>query len=405
MGDFATRVPSALSDRPSTARRPLLGAAQQSNEAPGRHFRNWHRLCFDHCERMRHHSKFQNEQVRGMNFKTAIISFVTAGTFASAVHPAPAQDFYKGKTLSIIVGFSPGGVYDSTARILARHLGDHIPGKPTVIVQTMTGAGGFTAVMYLYNRAVRDGTVISMPPRSYPIAPFINDQLHYDGRGLVPLGSTTFELQVGAVWHEVGVTRFDDLMKREISAGVTSYYDDVGYDTLLTKAMTGARIKVVPGYPGGNDISAAMERREVDSEFGWSWGSIKTRSKDWLDRKKINIVLQIGSEKSPELPGVPFIMDYAKNDLDRHALELLLGPDSFAWPFVAPPGVPSDRIALLRHAFDATMKDPTFLNDAKQAALEIHPMSGEAMQTDINRILGFDGPVVERAKELVRPPN
>lgn len=339
-----------------------------------------------------------------MNFKTAIISFVTAGTLASAGHTASAQDFYKGKTLSIIVGFSPGGVYDSTARILARHLGNHIPGKPTVIVETMTGAGGFTAVMYLYNKAVRDGTVICMPPRSYPIAPLVNDQLHYDGRGFIPLGSTTTELQVGAVWHEVGVTKFDDLMKREISAGVTSYYDDVGYDTLLTKAITGAKLKAVPGYPGGNDISAAMERGEVDSEFGWSWGAIKNRAKDWLDRKKINIVLQIGTQKSPELPGVPFLMDYAKNDLDRHALELLLAPDAFAWPFVAPPGVPADRIALLRQAFDATMKDPSFLSDAKKAALEVNPISGEAIQTKINQILGFDGSVIKRAKELVKPP-
>jgi tripartite-type tricarboxylate transporter receptor subunit TctC len=339
-----------------------------------------------------------------MNFKTPIISFATAAALASAVLTASAQDFYKGKTLSIIVGFSPGGVYDITARILARHIGDHIPGKPTVIVQTMTGAGGITAVTYLYNKAVRDGTVIGMPPRSYPIAPFVNDQLHYDGRGLIPLGSTTSELQVGAVWHEVGVTKFDDLMKREISAGVTSYYDDVGWETLLTKAITGAKLKVVTGYPGGNDISAAMERREVDSEFGWSWGAIKTRSKNWLDQKKINIVLQIGAKKSPELPGVPFIMDYVKNDLDRHALELLLAPDSFAWPFIAPPGIPPDRIALLRQAFDATMKDPSFLSEAKQGALEINPISGEAIQTKIDQILGFDGSVIERAKELVKPP-
>ena len=339
-----------------------------------------------------------------MNFKTAIISFVMAGTFASAIHTASAQEFYKGKTLSIIVGFSPGGVYDITARILARHIGDHIPGKPTVIVQTMTGAGGFTAVMYLYNKAVRDGTVIGMPPRSYPIAPFVNAQLRYDGRGLIPLGSTTSELQVGAVWHQVGVTKFDDLMKRQISAGVTSYYDDVGWETLVTKAITGAKLRIVTGYPGGNDISAAMERREVDSEFGWSWGAIKTRSKDWLDRKKINIVLQIGTERSPELPGVPFIMDYAKNDLDRRALELLLAPDSFAWPFVAPPGIPADRVALLRQAFDTTMKDPSFLNDATQAALEINPISGEAIRTKINQIVGFDGVVIEHAKELVKPP-
>ena len=340
-----------------------------------------------------------------MNFKPATISLAVAATFAAAVLPASAQDFYKSKTIDIIVGFSPGGLYDLTARVLARHLGNHIPGEPTVIVQTMTGAGGTSAVIYLYNNAVRDGTVIGMPPRNYPIAPFANDSLHYDARGLIPIGSIGTEVQVGAVWHDVGVTKFEDLMKREITAGVTSYYDDVGSLSLVTKAITGAKLKLVSGYPGGNDIQTSMEKGEVDAEFGWSWGAIKATKKNWLDQNKINIVLQIGTAKSPELSNVPFIMDYAKNDLDRRALELLLAPDAFAWPFIAPPGVPADRIALLRAAFDETMKDPNFVSDAKHLSLEINPMSGEAMQAKIERILGFDASVMSRAKELVKPPS
>jgi tripartite-type tricarboxylate transporter receptor subunit TctC len=340
-----------------------------------------------------------------MNFRRAIISLAAAAIFAAAVVPASAQDFYKGKTIAIIVGFSPGGLYDLTARVLARHLGDHIPGKPAVIVQTMTGAGGTTAVIYLYNNAVRDGTVIGMPPRNYPIAPFANDSLHYDGRGLIPLGSISTEVQVGAVWHDVGVTKFDELMTREITAGVTSFYDDVGSLSLVTKAITGAKLKLVSGYPGGNDIQSAMEKGEVDAEFGWSWGAIKATKKSWLDQKKLDILLQIGPAKSPELPNVPSIMDYAKNPLDRDALELLLAPDAFAWPFVVPPGVPADRLALLRQAFDQTMKDPGFVSDAAQLGLQINPMSGEAMRAKIEHILGFDASVISRAKQLVKPPN
>jgi tripartite-type tricarboxylate transporter receptor subunit TctC len=340
-----------------------------------------------------------------MNGKPAIIALAVVATVASAVLPASADDFYNAKTINIIVGFSPGGLYDLTARVLARHLGDHIPGRPTVIVQTMTGAGGTSAVIYLYNNAVRDGTVIGMPPRNYPIAPFANESLHYDGRGLIPLGSISSEVQVGAVWHNVGVTKFDDLMKREITSGVTSYYDDIGSLSLVTKAITDAKLKLVSGYPGGNDIQSAMEKGEVDAEFGWSWGAIKATKKSWLDQKNINIVLQIGAAKSPELPNVPSIVDYAKNDLDRNALELLLGPDAFAWPFVAPPGVPADRIALLRHAFDETMKDASFVNDAKTLYLQVNSMSGEAMQAKIEHILGFDASVISRAKELVKPPN
>jgi len=339
-----------------------------------------------------------------MRFKPAVISLAAAATFASAVLPASAQDFYKGKTIAIIVGFSPGGLYDLAARVLARHLGDHIPGKPPVIVQTMTGAGGTTAVVYLYNNAVRDGTVIGMPPRNYPIAPFANESLHYNGRGLIPLGSISSEVQVGAVWHDVGVTNFDDLMKREITSGVTSYYDDIGSLSLVTKAITGAKLKLVSGYPGGNDIQSAMEKREVDAEFGWSWGAIKATKKSWLDQKKLDIVLQISPAKSPELPDVPSIMDYAKNNLDRDALELLLAPDAFAWPFVAPPGVPADRVALLRQAFDETMKDPGFVSDARQLGLQTLPMSGEAMQAKIEHVLDFDASVISRAKALVKPP-
>jgi tripartite-type tricarboxylate transporter receptor subunit TctC len=340
-----------------------------------------------------------------MHLKAAIISLAAAAVFAAAVLPASAQDFYKGKTISIIVGFSPGGLYDLTARVLARHLGDHIPGKPAVIVQTMTGAGGTSAVIYLYNNAVRDGTVIGMPPRNYPIAPFANASLHYDGRGLIPLGSISPEVQVGAVWHSVGVTKFADLMTRQITSGVTSYYDDVGSLSLVTKAVTGAKLKLVSGYPGGNDIQSAMEKGEVDAEFGWSWGAIKATKKRWLDQNKLDIVLQIGTAKLPELANVPLLMDYARNDLDRHALELLLAPDAFAWPFVAPPGVPADRVALLRRAFDATMQDPGFVSDARHLYLEVNPMSGAAMQAKIEHILGFDAAVISRAKELVKPPS
>jgi hypothetical protein len=334
-----------------------------------------------------------------------MVFLAAAAALAASTVAASAQDFYKGKTISIIVGFSPGGLYDLTARVLARHLGDHIPGKPPVIVQTMTGAGGTSAVIYLYNNAVHDGTVIGMPPRNYPIAPFANDTLHYNGRGLIPLGSISSEVQVGAVWHTVGVTKFDDLITRQISAGVTSYYDDIGSLSLVTKAITGAKLKLVSGYPGGNDIQSAMEKGEVDSEFGWSWGAVKATKKSWLDQKELDIVLQIGPAKSPELPNVPSIMDYARNQRDRDALELLLAPDAFAWPFVTPPGVPADRIALLRAAFNATMKDPGFVSDARKLYLEVTPMTGEAMQAKIEHVLGFDASVIARAKELVKPPN
>ena len=340
-----------------------------------------------------------------MNVCSVVAFFVAILSLVLGTSSANAQDFYKGKTISLIVGFSPGGTYDLTARILARHIGNHIPGKPSIIVQTMTGAGGFTAVMYLYNSAARDGTVIGMPPRNYPIAPFANDQLRYDGRAFHAIGSTTSEVQVCAVWHKSGISNLSDLLTREITAGITSYYDDIGTLTLVTKNITGAKLKIVNGYPGGNDISTAMEKGEVDAECGWSWGSVKNRAKAWLVQKNINIILQLGSDKAPDLPDVPFIFDFVKTDLDRKALELLMAPDAFAWPFVAPPGVAADRVEILRRAFDETMIDKAFLAEAKQTNLEINPLGGEVIQSKIDRILSFDAHVIARAKELVKPPS
>jgi len=339
-----------------------------------------------------------------MKYRAACNALIVVAALLWSGTAVSAQDFYQGKTINIVVGFSPGGNYDLTARVLARHIGNHIPGKPTVIVQNMTGAGGGTAVLYVYNRAARDGTIIGMPHRNYAITPLANDQLRYDGRQLIAIGSTTSEVQVGVVWHEVGITNIDDLKAREISVGITSFYDAIGSQAVMAKVVTGAKLKMVTGYPGGNDISIAMERREVDSQFGMSLGVLKTRLKNWVEEKKINIILQSGLEKSPELPNVPFIMDYAKSDIDRKALELLLSSNAFAWPFVAPPGVPADRIKILRQAFDATMKDPNFLTDAKQSRLEVNPLGGEAMQAMVERILGYDAAVIARSNEMVAPP-
>ena len=334
-----------------------------------------------------------------------LIYFVTFSFIFFINSFARAEDFYKGKSINLLVGFSPGGGYDLTSRLLGRHIGKHIPGNPSVIVQNMTGAGGFTAVMYLYNNATRDGTVIGMPPRNFPIAPFANDQLRYNGKGFQAIGSTTSEVHVCAIWHAAGIKKISDLMTREITAGITSYYDDIGSLTLVVKKITGAKFKIVNGYPGGLDISIAMERGEVEAECGWSWGAIKTRAKNWLDQNKLDIVLQIGSEKSSELADVPSVIEFATSDLDRKALELLLSPGTFAWPFVTPPSVPLDRVQILRKAFDETMKDAAFLADARQSNLEINPMSGEAMQAKINYILDFEPSVIARAKELVKPPD
>jgi tripartite-type tricarboxylate transporter receptor subunit TctC len=240
-----------------------------------------------------------------------------------------------------------------------------------------------------------------MLARSYAIEPAFNPTLaKYDPARFLPIGSTSQEVSVGVVWNARGVKSLDDLQSQQITAGATGIIDDTGRFPTLLRKLTGAKIKVVTGYPGGNDVTMAMERGEVDARIGWSWGSLKSRSKPWLDEKKINVLIQMALHKAPDLPDVPSIMDFAKTDLDRKALELLFSPQISAWPLVAPPDVPLARISILRRAFDAAMKDPAFIADAERIQIEVDPVSGETMQQVVVRIGTFDRSIIDRAIEL-----
>ena len=310
-------------------------------------------------------------------------------------------DFFAGKNITVVIGYAVGGTYDATARLLSRHMGRHIAGNPNFIPQNLLGSGGIKATLHLYGVAPRDGTALGMLARSYAVEPAFNPQVaKYDPARFNPIGSTSKEVSVGVVWHTRGVKSLDDLQTQQIMAGATGVVDDTGRFPTLVRKLTGANIKVVTGYPGGNDVTMAMERGEVDARFGWSWGSLKSRSKPWLDDKKINVLIQMALQKAPDLPDVPLIMDFAKTDLDKKALELLFSPQISAWPLIAPPDVPKERISILRRAFDATMKDPAFLADAGKIQIEVDPVSGETMQQVAAGIAMFDRSVIDRAIEL-----
>lgn len=310
-------------------------------------------------------------------------------------------DFFAGKNVTVLIGYAAGGTYDATARLLSRHMGRHIPGNPNFLPQNLPGSGGIKAILNLYSVSPRDGSTLGMLARSYAIEPAFNPQMaKYDPARFNPIGSTSREVSVGVVWHTRGVTSLRDLQTREITAGATGVIDDTGRFPTLIRNLTGAKIKVVTGYPGGNDVTMAMERGEVDARIGWSWGSLKSRSKAWLDEKKINVLIQMALHKAPDLPNVPLIMDFAKTDIDRKALELLFSPQISAWPLIAPPDVPKERVSTLRRAFDATMKDPAFLADAEKIQIEVDPVSGETMQEVVTRIASFDRKVIDHAIEL-----
>jgi tripartite-type tricarboxylate transporter receptor subunit TctC len=240
-----------------------------------------------------------------------------------------------------------------------------------------------------------------MLSRSYPIEPVFNPQTaKYDPKRFIPIGSTSNEVSVAVVWHTRGINSINQLMTQEITTGATGVTDDTGRFPTLLRNLTGAKVKLVTGYPGGNDVTMAMEKGEVDARFGWSWGSLKSRSRSWIDEKKVNIIVQMAMEKAADLPNVPLIMDFAKTELDRKALELLFAPQVMAWPLVAPPDVPADRVVTLRKAFAATMKDADFLADAKKLNIDVEPVPGELMQTLVARVSDFDRAVVDRALEL-----
>jgi tripartite-type tricarboxylate transporter receptor subunit TctC len=334
--------------------------------------------------------------------KGQLIGLLLAATACNFAAPAHAQeDLFKGKNIQVLIGYAPGGTYDATARLLSRHMPSHIPGHPTMVPQNMAGAGSIKAILHLYTVAPKDGTTLGMVARSYSIEPVFNPQsAKYDPTKFNPIGSTSSETSVGVAWHTTPFKTFDDLMKTEITVGATGTTDDTGRFPVLVRKLTGAKIKVVTGYPGGNDVTMAMERGEVQGRFGWSWGSVKSRAKDWLDQKKINILMQMALTKAEDLPNTPFIMDYAKTERDRQALELIFAPQVTAWPLIAPPGVSADRLAVLRKAFDDTMKDKAFVADADKLRIDVEPVQGVEMQKIIQRISGFDRSVIDRALEL-----
>ena len=330
---------------------------------------------------------------------TALVLGLALAGSANAQTPEPS--FFAGKNMTVLIGYAAGGTYDATARLVARHMTKHIPGNPNMLPQNLPGSGGIKTILNLYSVAPRDGTTLGMLSRSYPIEPVFNPQTaKYDPKRFNPIGSTSNEVSVAVVWHTRGINSINQLMTQEITTGATGVTDDTGRFPTLLRNLTGAKVKLVTGYPGGNDVTMAMEKGEVDARFGWSWGSLKSRSRSWIDEKKVNIIVQMAMEKAADLPDVPLIMDFAKTELDRKALELLFAPQVMAWPLVAPPDVPADRVATLRKAFAVTMKDTDFLADAKKLNIDVEPVPGELMQTLVARVSDFERAVVDRALEL-----
>jgi tripartite-type tricarboxylate transporter receptor subunit TctC len=338
-----------------------------------------------------------------MRILTIATAALAASFAAQAAHADAVADYYKGRTVTIDIGYSAGGGYDLYARTLARHLGDHIPGNPSVVPQNMPGAGSLKVVNYLANLAPKDGTVIATFARGMAMQPlFDKTGVEFDAQKLNWIGSITNEVSVCAFRSDAGVATWQDMMTKSYTVGGTGSGSDTDVFPDVLRNMFHMKMKLVTGYPGGSDVLLAMQRGEVSGRCGWSWSSVKSTSYALYKSKSIVIPVQLSLQKHPDLPDVPLIMDETKDPQQAAALKLIFGRQSVARPYAAPPGVPAERIAALRKAFDDTMKDKDFLDEAQKTDLEVQPVSGADVQALVTDIYKSSPEVVKIAAEAAK---
>jgi tripartite-type tricarboxylate transporter receptor subunit TctC len=315
---------------------------------------------------------------------------------------AGVEEFYKGRTLQVIIGYSAGGGYDLYGRILAHHIGRHIPGNPLVTALNMPGAGSLKALNYLYAVAPKDGTAIGIFGRGMAMEPLIGaGDAKFDARKFTWLGSGGDQVSVCATWQGSKVRTWNDALSNPFTVAGEGSGSDPDIFSMLLRNMFGIKLRLVTGYPGGNEMSLAMEQGEVDGRCGWSWSSIKLAKPDWIANKRLNLIVQMSLAKSPELPEVPLITDYAASDRQLAILKLVLSRQAMAWPFVAPPDVAADRKQALRAAFDATMHDPAFVAEAKMHQLEVNPMHGFDLEKAIDDLYATPPSAIMAARSAI----
>jgi tripartite-type tricarboxylate transporter receptor subunit TctC len=335
----------------------------------------------------------------------AIRFALTAAILASGASEAAAQsveEFYRGKMLNMIVFTSPGGANDAMARLIAQHIGRHIPGRPNVSVQNMTGAGGLRAANYLYKIAPRDGTVLGTINRPTAFAPLEGvKEADFDPLKYNWLGSAAKDILIGVTWHTSPVKTLRDAQSTEVTIGADGPTADLGRLPLAINATVGTKFKMVFGYTGGTDVLLAMERGEIGGRVGWSYDSVLAQRTEWLKDKKINFLFQAGLTRDARLPEAPSVIDYAKSDLDRQVLELMFLSYEMSRPYLLPPDVPADRVLAMKGAFAETLRDEAFLADARKVQLPIDYITGEQVIDLIHRAYAAPAAVVERMAAIL----
>ncbi len=326
-------------------------------------------------------------------------------TIFAAAFPARAQsvaDFYRGKTLTIVLGLDPGGTYDASARMVARSIGKYIPGNPNVVIQYMSGVNAVPAANYVYNIAPHDGSTIWGGARLAPFEPlFGNANARFDAAKVRWLGSTASETGVVIAWRDAPVQTTDDLFTKELIVGATIPGGDTYlYPNALNKLL-GTKFKMVSGYSSQEPIGLAMEKGEVQGSGNWSWSGIPVFHADWLADKKIHVLMQLGLRKHPDLPDTPLVMDYAKTPEQTQILSVLMGMKQFGYPFFSPPGVPEDRAAAIEKAFGDLFHDADFLAEAKRQNRSAGMATGAEMTKVVAAAYALPDDVVAKARDVI----
>jgi tripartite-type tricarboxylate transporter receptor subunit TctC len=319
--------------------------------------------------------------------------------------PASAQnaaDFYRGRTVTLVVSSSPGGGYDIMARTIAKYLGRHIPGNPRLVVSNMPGAGGIVAMNYFYRNAPRDGTYLAAMQNNTPFEPLLGTkEAMYDPTRFNWLGSPSVEVGLLAVWKTAPVNSIADLKNREITMGSSGANSTPSFYARLINATLGTKMKLVVGYPGQNEAYLAMERGEIDGFPSLFYNTLNATKPNWRTEKNLKLLLQYGLEKEPAIPDVPSALDLVTDPQDRQLLRAGLAEVTLGRPYLMPPGVPDERVATMRAAMDATFKDPDFLGDSKRMALGVNtPKTGADIQKLLEDTYRTPPEIVARLRKL-----
>jgi tripartite-type tricarboxylate transporter receptor subunit TctC len=332
---------------------------------------------------------------------TILSGLLLAAAVTPPAHADGVEDFYKDRTITLIAGYSSGGGFDLYARVVANHLGRHIAGQPRIIVQNMPGAGSMRAANHLYNVAPKDGSVISLT-RSPVIEPLVGATgAAFDATKFTWLGSGASDITVCGLLGNPKVNTMADARQTEFTLGGLGPGSDEDMYAKILRKLLGLKIHLVSGYPGGAELILAVERGELDGRCGWAYSSIKISKPDWVAEKKIKLLNVLALERSPELPDVPAIMEFATTERQKQIFKFVLNAQTLGRPFAAPPGIPADRAAALRKAFDTTMADPALLAEMKAKKLDVEPIGWQSIEALLKDLYATPKEVVDETRAII----